>query len=171
MAVLLNRHHKKEKKYGPSPSNNYTSGTGKRSFFKRNRKPKTTRDAEELGALSGDNAVIAEEKAHHNKHGSHKTDFRMSNDTGMTGSTAAAPETAYGGAANKYNEYTPTHHNSGYDAYNPQATGTAHTTAYPSTNTGYGHGVHQQGGVIHNSQPYAEVHGNGMAHQETGYVR
>merc|ERR1711939_934142 len=35
---LLARHHQKEKRYGPSPSNNYTSGTGRRPFWKRNRK-------------------------------------------------------------------------------------------------------------------------------------
>merc|ERR1712000_547788 len=34
---LLARHHQKEKRYGPSPSNNYTSGTGRRPFWKRNR--------------------------------------------------------------------------------------------------------------------------------------
>jgi hypothetical protein len=38
--VLLVRHHKKEKRYGPSPSNNYTSGSSKRKFWQR--KPKAT---------------------------------------------------------------------------------------------------------------------------------
>jgi hypothetical protein len=33
--VLLARHHQKEKRYGPSPSNNYTSGSGRSPFWKR----------------------------------------------------------------------------------------------------------------------------------------
>lgn len=135
MSVLLNRHHKKAKKYSPSPSNNYTSGTGRRSFFKRDRRPNAAHDAEELGALSGGNAVIAEEKAHHNTHGG-KTDFRTSNDTGMTSSTAAPAETTYGDSANKYNL---------------QGTATTHN-AYPSTGTGYRNGVNQQSGVVHDPQ-------------------
>ena len=167
LALLLNRHHKKEKKYGPGPSNDYTSGTGRRSFFKRKPKSKPTHDAEELGALGGGNAVIAEEKTHHKKHGN---EFRPSNDTGMTGSTAAAPETAYGGPANKYAEYSSDQPNSGYNAYNPQTTGTTHQNAYSSTDTGYGHGINQQSGVIHDPQPYAEVHGTGAPHQY-GHVR
>lgn len=46
--VLLIRSSKKEKRYGPSPANNYTSGSGKRNFWQR--KPKhnsvAARDAE-----------------------------------------------------------------------------------------------------------------------------
>lgn len=44
--IALMRHHKKEKRYGPSPSNNYSSGSGKRFGFMNRRKNKTTRDAE-----------------------------------------------------------------------------------------------------------------------------
>lgn len=46
MQVALVRHHKKEKRYGPSPSNNYTSGYGKRKFWQRKPKNNNTRDAE-----------------------------------------------------------------------------------------------------------------------------
>ncbi|KAF2839707.1 hypothetical protein M501DRAFT_901436, partial [Patellaria atrata CBS 101060] len=66
--IWLARHHKKEKRYGPSPSNNYTSGTGRRRFWNRRRGPKTTRDAE-IGA-------------------GHK-EYRPSHDTAYTGSTVA----------------------------------------------------------------------------------
>lgn len=54
MQVMLVRHHKKEKRYGPSPSNNYTSGYGKGRFssFGRKKKaaPATTKDTE-LGSV------------------------------------------------------------------------------------------------------------------------
>lgn len=51
--VLMVRHHKKEKRYGPSPSNNYTKGSGRRPFWKRNRAKHTTKDAEAATALGG----------------------------------------------------------------------------------------------------------------------
>lgn len=169
MAVLLMRHHKKEKKFGPGPSNNYTSGKGKTPFWKRNRK--SNRDAEELGSLGAGNAVIAEEKHKKNKRVS---DIRPSHETGMTGSTAAAPDAAYGGAANKYAEPAmPTHHNqtSGYAhaPYAQQQTGTAVTAPDDATyGGGYGHG-HQHTAattVIHDPNPYADVHNNGNLHRE-----
>ena len=53
LQVLLARHHKKEKKYGPGPSNNYTSGAGRRPFWKRNKKVHNTRDAEMATAGAG----------------------------------------------------------------------------------------------------------------------
>lgn len=76
----LHRHHKKEKRYGPSPANGYTSGPGKRRFWQR--KPKankhhTARDAE----LAGAGALPKE----------HHTDYRPSHDTGYTGDTTVAP--------------------------------------------------------------------------------
>lgn len=64
MQVLLVRHHKKEKRYGPGPSNNYTFGSARRSFWRRN-KATNTRDAEM--ATSGA--------------------YRPSHDTGFTGTT------------------------------------------------------------------------------------
>ena len=67
LQVLLVRHHRKEKRYGPSPSNNYTKGS-RRPFWKRNKAPKGTRDAELATATHHD----------HN---------RVSHETGMTGST------------------------------------------------------------------------------------
>ena len=66
---LLIQHHKKEKRYGPSPSNNYTKGKGRKPFWRRNKNTKGTRDAEMATAPT----------THH--HG------RVSHETGMTGST------------------------------------------------------------------------------------
>ena len=52
MQIMLVRHHKKEKRYGPSPSNNYTSGYGKKFGFGRKKKttPLANKDTE-LGAV------------------------------------------------------------------------------------------------------------------------
>src|SRR5215469_5211100 len=44
MQLWLGRHHQREKRYGPSPANNYTSGSGNK-WFNRRRGPKTTHDA------------------------------------------------------------------------------------------------------------------------------
>ncbi|KAL9109502.1 MAG: hypothetical protein Q9227_005837 [Pyrenula ochraceoflavens] len=68
--VLLVRHHKKEKRYGPGPSNNYTSGSGRGRFWRRNKRTKNTRDAE-MATAGG---------------------FRPSHDTGYTGTTAGGYE-------------------------------------------------------------------------------
>ncbi|KEF53949.1 uncharacterized protein A1O9_09744 [Exophiala aquamarina CBS 119918] len=70
LQFLLARHHQKEKRFGPSPSNNYTKGS-RTPFWRRNRKTHPTRDAE-----------MATGAAPTAGHG-----FRHSNETGMTGST------------------------------------------------------------------------------------
>jgi len=72
MQVFLVRHHKKEKRFGPSPSNNYTEGSGKRSRFGRKEKP--VEDAE-LGAVGAGVPVAST--------------IRPSHDTAYTGSTVA----------------------------------------------------------------------------------
>jgi len=80
MQVALVRHHKKEKRYGPGPSNNYTSGYGPRNFWRRGGKKQHTRDAE-LATAGGLAA-------------GHKHDTRPSHDTNYTGSTMAPPNVA-----------------------------------------------------------------------------
>ena len=71
MQVLLMRHHKKEKRYGPGPSNGYTSGSNKKKRFgfggKNNR---NSTKAAEAGTLPT------------------TTNNRISDDTGYTGTTA-----------------------------------------------------------------------------------
>jgi hypothetical protein len=50
MQILLIRHHKKEKRFGPSPSNNYTSGAGKKGgLFSRKKKTTAVEKDAELG--------------------------------------------------------------------------------------------------------------------------
>jgi len=68
---MLARHHKTEKRYGPSPKNNYTKGVGRTPFWRRSRgrKHHSTRDAE----LATGTAPVA--------------GYRPSHETGMTGST------------------------------------------------------------------------------------
>lgn len=75
--ILMVRHHKKDKRFGPSPANNYTSGSRK-PFWKRGKKnPRGTRDAELATAHTA-------------------TVGRHSQETGMTGTTVGGynPPTA-----------------------------------------------------------------------------
>jgi hypothetical protein len=78
--LWLGRHHRREKRYGPSPANNYTSGSGNR-WFRRRRGPKTTNAAyrkdAELGAV-GAGGLATEHHVHD----------RPSAETGSTGTTA-----------------------------------------------------------------------------------
>ncbi|TID24150.1 hypothetical protein E2P81_ATG02456 [Venturia nashicola] len=75
--LWLGRHHKREKRYGPSPTNNYTAGSGG-SWFKRRRGAKAgTSPDDELGG-----AGLAAHHVH-NANG-----VRTSHETGFTGTTA-----------------------------------------------------------------------------------
>ena len=91
---MLGRYHKKEKRYGPGPSNNYTSGSGRSKgiFGKRN---KGTKQDTELGAV-GARAVGAGAGAATDHYHRDKTNtVRPSGDTALTGSTAASPDARY----------------------------------------------------------------------------
>lgn len=100
LQFLMIRHHKKEKRYGPSPSNNYTSGAGKTPFWKRKRNKHATRDAE-LATAPGTTGY-----------------GRPSHDTGFTDTTmvGGAPEPKYGqpGYAQPYGQ---TGHTAGTNNY------------------------------------------------------
>ncbi|GAB7344662.1 hypothetical protein MBLNU457_3144t1 [Dothideomycetes sp. NU457] len=72
MQVVLVRHHKKEKRYGPSPRNNYTSG-----FGRKNKNKDVEKDAEIVAPVAAAPVV-----AHH-----HHDTVRPSGDTAYTGST------------------------------------------------------------------------------------
>ncbi|KAF2233302.1 hypothetical protein EV356DRAFT_487266 [Viridothelium virens] len=111
MQVALVRHHRREKRYGPSPANNYTSGSGRRRFWRR--KPKSDPKDSELGTTGA---------------GVPPTDIRPSHDTAYTGSTMAAP-----GAITTSSPYKPevAHH-----GYHTQPTGTAvNPYGYDNTRT------------------------------------
>jgi len=64
--IWLGRNHRKQKRYGPSPANNYTKGNGIR-FFKRRRGNKSAHAAAVKDAEAG---VVAPEAAHHAHHDS-----------------------------------------------------------------------------------------------------
>jgi hypothetical protein len=96
--LFIGKNHKREKKYGPSPANNYTSGSGTR-WFRRNRGPRTTHDAyakdAETGVVGGGLAAPA------------ANDVRPSHDTAYTGSTMG--NNANHLAGDKYAPPVPTH--------------------------------------------------------------
>lgn len=84
--LAIGRHHQREKRYGPSPANNYTSGSPRGSRF--GRKERHGEDAE-LGA-----AALATDRTH--------PAFRPSRDSEYTGSTVIGPEESYGGSRTKF---------------------------------------------------------------------
>jgi hypothetical protein len=96
LEVALVRYHKKEKRYGPSPANNYTYSEGRTPFWRRNTKVRNTNGAEM--ATAGTGAI------------------RPSHDTEYTGTTVNGPnamvEPKYG--QERYNTttgpYTTTAH-------------------------------------------------------------
>lgn len=133
LQLLLVRHHKKEKRFGPGPDNNYTSGYGKRQGrFGRKNKKNVDKDAE-LGTYGAGAPVSTLAPA--------AVDTRPSHETGYTGSTVD-------GNANTYDKIDPhqghlphgTHH--GYHSQpvgtgvNPYGYDQTHTVA-PGTATNY----------------------------------
>jgi len=176
LQVLLSRAQKREKRYGPSPSNNYTSGYGKQRFWQRkNNKNKNKEHDAELGAV-GAGALIAEEKHHHDSHNRNSA-FRPSDDTAV-----APASNGYGGPNSKYGEPTvpvvhhntpAAHHNA--DPYARSSTGYASTTDYEPQTTGVtgsnynempaGHmGSAANPIKQHETEPYAETHHGGYVH-------
>lgn len=138
LEVLLSRAHKREKRYGPSPSNNYTSGYGKQRFWqKKNNKNKNKgmHDAE-LGAVGA--GAVVEEKHHHNNLTSNRNStMRPSDDT--------AVGDGYGGPNTKYAEPTLPAQTNGYNngyAAGPQFTGdnTRDSTMIGEGRSGYNTG-------------------------------
>lgn len=139
MQVFLVRKHKKEKRFGPGPSNNYTSGSPKRNFWNRKKANKTDTEMATTGTAVGAGGLAP----------GHNNDIRPSHDTAYTGSTVAAP-----GAGDKYdkvdgaNGYAATQPHHGHAAHGshgayygaPQGTANPYTmetgTAQPVYTTG-----------------------------------
>ena len=96
LQLVLGRHHQKEKRFGPGPSNNYTSGTSKGPFWRRN---KNTKRDTELGTV-GTGGLVAEKDLHNYQ--TKNNTIRPSHDTAVTDSTMTAPDAGYGGPNNKY---------------------------------------------------------------------
>jgi len=104
----LGRKHKKEKRFGPSPANGYTKGSGVK-FWRRNRRTKGLRDPE-VGAIPPATGGLAAPVGH---------DYRPSHDTAYTGSTVASPHATH-------------EHKTVTGGYHTAPIGTHHTT--PATN-------------------------------------
>ena len=163
LEIVLSRARKREKRYGPSPANNYTSGSGKTKFWqKKNNKNKTQKhEDEELGTL-GAGALVAEEK-HRTRN--NRNSERISDDTAMTGTTAPVAD-GYGGPNNKYNQ-EPTIPAQTYQGQtdghaNHQTFGVTSGKAVPEMDSSAGGGGHY---VQHVNEPYADVHQGGYVHQ------
>jgi len=112
MQIALVRNHKKEKRFGPSPSNNYTSGYGRRKGLFARKNKDTTRDAEVAGA----GGLAA---AH--------PDTRPSHETGYTGTTV--------GGANAYTNDKVEPATGNHTGYYNAPTGTGATNPYTTTGT------------------------------------
>ncbi|KAK3713646.1 hypothetical protein LTR37_008340 [Vermiconidia calcicola] len=102
MQVLLVRHHKKEKRYGPSPSNNYTSGYGSKRKFGFGRKKAatgtTTKDPE---AGNGEMAPVQDTPYHNtHTHNAHSGYY-----TAPTGTAASNPYGYNSGNTNTATNY------------------------------------------------------------------
>ncbi|KAF2190819.1 hypothetical protein K469DRAFT_657447 [Zopfia rhizophila CBS 207.26] len=82
--LALGRHHQKEKRFGPSPANNYTRGSGVRFWQRRRKNRGGLRDPEMAGTVPATGTLAP---------GAH--DVRPSHDTAFTGSTVAPNSAAY----------------------------------------------------------------------------
>ncbi|KAL1297623.1 hypothetical protein AAFC00_006181 [Neodothiora populina] len=137
MQIVLARSHKKEKRFGPSPANNYTSGTTNRKFWQRKPKTATEKDME-IGAV-GTGAGLSPNR------GGYANDLRPSHDTAYTGSTVAAPNApfakketeilSHGGHAPHAAGYNPPHaaHHDYYNANAQDANPYGYDNAVPTT--------------------------------------
>lgn len=134
MQLVLIRHHKKEKRFGPSPANNYTSGSGGRRRGMFGRKNKNAPSEAEKGVIGTQG------------HPANGADIRPSHDTTYTGNTAvgAAPtaiqkDTAHGDHAPHvgWNPHTDGAHapHGSHGGYYTSPQGTANPYGYDNTNT------------------------------------
>jgi preprotein translocase subunit SecG len=87
----LRKHHQKEKKYGPSPANGYTAGTGaKPKFWQRGRKQRGVAGHRDPEMHGGQVPIVAG-----NGIPGHHDTVRPSHDTAFTGTTAGRTSAAY----------------------------------------------------------------------------
>ncbi|KAL8932534.1 MAG: hypothetical protein Q9211_006259, partial [Gyalolechia sp. 1 TL-2023] len=190
LQILLSRQHKKDKRYGPGPSNNYTSGSGKKQpFWKRKRGANTAGETHNMGTFgSGTVSATNGASAAHTKQPFWKRSknttrdaelgaagtsalvaeeknrhnhARISHETGVTGTTAASSGAAYSAPVNGYGHDTNV-------PYGSHANGGGAELAGPTdTYQPYREGAttsHHPTQIVHDSSPYAEVHHGGYPH-------
>lgn len=136
MELFLVRHHRKEKRFGPSPANDYTSGYGRRGLFGRGRGRKNARDVD-----SGDPDVLPEHTYPSNVNNGYPTGTAVgqdqpSNTYNKHGESGYAYQQS--GRTNGYSQQQPGRIN-GYAQQQPGRTNG--TTAAPGTGNRYGNGV------------------------------
>ena len=132
LQVQLSRHHAKEKRYGPSPSNNYTSGSGSRKFWARKNKKNRQAELNTMGA-----AGAADATKHH-------------------GNDLNGAENGYGGTNDKYASAHPTLP-ANTVGYTPQGTG-YQSTGYTTQESGV---VGGGPGTSAHEMPATTTHGTG----------
>jgi len=108
LQLLLGKHHQKEKRYGPGPSNNYSTGTGRKPLFGRKKAKTGIVDAGHVDTHAHPDSTRDVELG---------TTPVATRPSGDTATTIVAPGTAYGGPENKYdvhhsnrNSAGPGHH-------------------------------------------------------------
>lgn len=125
MQIFLKRSHAKDKRYGPSPANNYTSGAGKRKFWQR--KPKEEKPADEELGTYGAGVAPATLAAPNNP------DMRPSHETGYTGTTVGqSGDNPYDKVDSMHGNHAPHGTHGGYYTQ-PQGQG---VNPYGYSNTG-----------------------------------
>jgi len=107
--VAIGRNHKKEKRYGPSPANGYTRGSGIKFFGRRKARKGAVRDPEMAGAVPASHSHLAPGAP----------DYRPAHDTAYTGSTVAAPGATY---ENTHKPLSGGYHTAPTGTYNTPAT-------------------------------------------------
>jgi hypothetical protein len=132
LQLALSKHHKKEKRYGPGPSNGYTAGSGGMKFWQRKkaRRSGLNRHDPEVGAVP-----VA---STHGGLAAPTHDVRPSHDTAYTGSTVAPPGAAYDGAHHGHKKtLSGGYHTAPVGTYQNTPTSYPNTTTYqnsPATN-------------------------------------
>jgi hypothetical protein len=123
--LLLIRHRRKERAFGPSPNNGYTAGSPRRKFWQR--KPKR-------------NAAYAEKNADALPTHTTPADIRNSyaTDTTAVGGAGEVPVNKYGNSA----------------AYGNQATGGSGWQTTTTSHHAAGAGGVEDGGYVRSHQPY-----------------
>lgn len=155
LQLLLGKHHQREKRFGPGPSNNYTAGTGRRrSLFGRKKKNKD--------GLVATEPVDTHAHPHSTRDVELGTAAAATRPSGDTATTMVAPGTAYGGPEHKYDGY-----NSNRDSarhHGVPAVGHHHNTARGpdvQAHDAYNNipGTHLEPGVHGSSRYEAEKYG------------
>jgi hypothetical protein len=98
--VLLARHHKREKRFGPSPANNYTYGTGRKWWGRKKNNPEASGGVDTLPThpTPADIEMGGEKQPQKNWFGS----WGKNKHAAATGTHATGPQNGYGYGGSAY---------------------------------------------------------------------